>query len=430
MAMETFDVIIAGGGPGGSAAGTFLARSGLKTLLLEKDQHPRFHIGESLLPHGNDLLREMGVWDKIVASGNFLPKPGAEFWVADGSDSTQFEFARQLGPKYASSFQVERAKFDELLFHHAAETGCTVRQHCAVTRIDPQPDHVVVEYSNGKATQRVRAGWLVDASGRDAIAGRLLRVPKLPTQRSVRLATHAHFRGVVRNCAATAGNITIARLREGWFWFIPLQGDMTSVGFVQRAAEFRAAGLSPEASFAGAVARNAYLAERMRFAEREGAFRTEGDYSYCFGSFAPHPRILLAGDAAGFVDPIFSSGVMLALKSGRAAADWIARQPDRGLSPGAQKKYTREIKRMMDLYLRIIDTFYDKAGFELLMNPQPILKIPGAVAAVVGGNTDLAFRHRWRLEAFYFLAWLQRWLPVAPRIPLLAPGPQTQSSPP
>ena len=125
--MEEFDIVIAGGGPGGSAAATFLARAGRRTLLLEKDQHPRFRIGESLLPYGNDLLREMGVWDKVAAAGCFMPKRGAEFCTGDGLQFQRFSFAEGLGAEYAQTYQVERAKFDALLIAHAAECGCTVR---------------------------------------------------------------------------------------------------------------------------------------------------------------------------------------------------------------------------------------------------------------------------------------------------------------
>ncbi len=418
--METVDVVIAGGGPGGSAAGIHLGRAGLRALLLEKEQHPRFRIGESLLPYGNDLLRELGVWEKIETCGHFMRKPGAEFCTADGERSVQFWFEARLGARYASTFQVERAPFDALLLEHAAESGCTVRQRCAITQITPHPDHVIVEYTQDGARREVRASWVVDATGRDAIAGRTLGVPKHPTQSATRIATYAHFHGVVGPDGPAAGSITIVRLPAGWFWFIPLNAGTTSVGYVQLTSDFKAAGRPPEESFTQTVAAHAGLAARMATATRIGDFRTTADYSYRFATFAPHPRVLLVGDAAGFVDPIFSSGVMIALQSARVAARTIAERPDRPLTSAAQKKYTRSVKRMLDVYTRMIGTFYDRAGFELLMDPQPVLDIPSSVAAIVGGCTELPFRLRWRLEAFYLLARLQRWLPVAPRIPFLS----------
>lgn len=417
--MEEFDIVIAGGGPGGSAAATFLARAGRRTLLLEKDQHPRFRIGESLLPYGNDLLREMGVWDKVVATGCFMPKHGAEFCTADGLQFQRFSFAQGLGPEYAMTYQVERAKFDDLLIAHAAECGCIVRERATVTDLKPSHDSVTVTYTEAGERRTVSAAWFIDATGRDALAGRLLGLPKRATLAAKRIATYAHFRGAFRNDGPEAGNITIARLPGGWFWFIPINAEITSVGYVRRLSDSKASGLSPDDEFTHAVAQFSGVAERLRAAERIGEFRTTGDYSHRFTTFAPHPRVLLAGDAAGFVDPIFSSGVMMALKSARLAARLILACPGRGLAPAQRRRYTREVRRMMDVYVRMIRTFYDDPAFEIFMHPQPMLGLPAAVAAVVGGNTDLPFRLRWRLQAFYLLCWLQRHFALAPRIPFL-----------
>jgi flavin-dependent dehydrogenase len=422
--MEEVDIVIAGGGPGGSAAGIFLARGGRRTLILEKDRHPRFRIGESLLPYGNDLLREMGVWEKIVASGAFLPKLGAEFCTADGLQFQRFSFAEGLGPDHAQTYQVERSKFDALLLGHAAACGCTVREQSAVTAIAPANDFVTVEYEHAGERRTVRAAWFIDATGRDSLAGRLLRVPKRATLAAKRIATFAHFRGVFRNAGLDAGNITIARAPGGWFWFIPLHGEKTSVGYVRRSSDAKACGLPPDEEFTRAVAQFPGVAERMREAERIGDFSTTGDYSYRFATFAPHPRVLLAGDAAGFVDPIFSSGVMLALKSSRLAAQMILACPGRGFTPARRRRYTREVRRMMEVYVRMIHTFYDDSAFEIFMHPQPHLDLPAAVAAVVGGRTELPFRLRWRLQSFYALCWLQRRFALAPRIPFLTAASQ------
>jgi flavin-dependent dehydrogenase len=428
--MEEFDIVIAGGGPGGSAAATFLARAGRRTLLLEKEAHPRFRIGESLLPYGNDLLREMGVWDKVAAAGCFMPKYGAEFCTADGLQFQRFSFAKGLGAKYAQTYQVERAKFDALLIAHAAESGCTVRERAAVTDLELSDDTVTVAYTQAGDRRAVRAAWFLDATGRDTLAGRLLGLPKRPTLAAKRIATYAHFRGVFRNDGPEAGNITIARLPGGWFWFIPINAELTSVGYVRRLSDAKASGLPPDEEFTRAVADFSGVGERLRAAERVGEFRTTSDYSYRFSTFAPHPRVLLTGDAAGFVDPIFSSGVMMALKSARLAARLILASPGCGLAPAERRRYTRDVCRMMDVYVRMIHTFYDDPAFEIFMHPQPLLGLPAAVAAVVGGNTDLPFRLRWRLQAFYLLCALQRRFALAPRIPFLTGGSSPQPSRP
>lgn len=418
--METPDVLIAGGGPGGCAAATYLARAGRRVLLLERDAHPRFRVGESLLPYGNDLLREMGVWEKIVAHGGFMEKRGAEFCTADGACFQRFSFAKGLGPAYAHTYQVERAKFDALLFAHAAEQGARTLERATVTAVRPGPDHVEVDYDHAGERRTARARHFLDATGRDAVAGRLLRLRKTATQAARRLATYAHFRGVTRNEGPAAGNITIARAPGGWFWFIPLDAEKTSVGYVRRLDEFKARGLPPGDDFDAAARRFPAIRERLAAAARVGDFHSTGDYSYRFATFAPHPRVLLAGDAAGFVDPIFSSGVMMALKSARLAARLVTRADGRGLGPLARHRYTAEVRRMMDLYGGVIRAFYDDPSFELFMHPEPPWELRSAVLAIVGGRTELPFRLRWRVGAFHVCRRLQRWIPLAPRLPSLA----------
>ena len=161
------------------------------------------------------------------------------------------------------------------------------------------------------------------------------------------------------------------------------------------------------------------LRDRLRDAERIGGIHTTADYSYRFGTFAPHPRVLFVGDAAGFTDPIFSSGVMMALKSARLAARLIGEVDSSGapgLSVRQQDFYTREVHRMMTVYIKMITAFYDNPSFELFMHPAPVLNIPSAIVAIVGGATELPFRLWWRMKAFYALCWLQRHIGVAPRI--------------
>lgn len=421
--METIDVLVGGGGPGGCAAAIHLARAGLRVTLLEREAHPRFRIGESLLPYGNDLLRELGVWDRIRADGGFMIKRGAEFCTADGAHAQRFSFARGLGADNAFTYQVERSRFDAILFSQAAAEGCVTRERAAITALRPADDHVEVDYHEAGVPRTVRARYFVDATGRDAIAGRLLALSKRATQATRRVATYAHFRGVARNEGETAGNIIIVRAPGGWFWFIPLDAEKTSVGYVRRVADFKAAGLSPGDDFAAAAARFPAIAERLRGAERVGDFHTTGDYSYRFASFAPHPRVMLAGDAAGFVDPIFSSGVMMALKSARLAARLIVARRGGSIGAWSRRRYTADVRRMMDLYGGIIEAFYDDPSFEIFMHPEPIWNLQLAVLAVVGGNTELPWSLRWRLGAFHVFRRVQRWVPLAPRLPSLSECP-------
>jgi len=414
-ATAPLDVAIIGGGPAGSCAGTFLARSGLRVGIFEKTHFPRFSVGESLLPYGNDILRELGVWPKLEAAG-FMPKYGAEFCTGDRSRTQRFWFARNLAPQYEHSFQVERATFDKLLLDHAREAGCAVTEGARVTSIDtPDEPVMALRYVTDSGENGASARWVIDASGRGGLVGHLLGWKKTRTQPTRRMAIYGHFRGVFRNAGKAAGHITIVRLAGGWFWLIPLDAGKTSVGLVLPVQDLY--GRNPADAFDAAIAGSAELRDRMRGAERIGVLHTTGDYSWRFPRFSTR-RILLAGDAAGFVDPIFSSGVLLALKSGKLAARSILRADarGRGLSWLERRHYRRSLTRGMSTYSRLIRDFYDRAGFEVFMNPSPVLDMPVAVAHLVGGNTDLTGGLLAKLWAFHALCRLQRVLRIAPRL--------------
>ena len=415
---ELFDVVIIGGGPGGSTAGAYLAMAGYRVLIIEREKFPRFHIGESMLPFSNDIFKEIGVWPKLE-SGGFMPKLGAEFCTANGSRFQRFWFARGISPEYGQTFQVERARFDQVLLDHAASLGCTVLEQAPAIELDLGEDELVVRYECVEGVSTAKCRWVLDATGRDTFVGKKLGMRRVPTQADRRIATYAHFRGVFRNEGDAAGHITIVRLPGGWFWFIPLDAEKTSVGYVQRVDDLRKTGRKPEESFDFVTQNYKELYTRLREAERLGEVHTTGDYSYRHEQFSPHARVLFVGDAAGFTDPIFSSGVMMALKSARLAARLIG-ETDRGggsgLSPRQQRYYTRQVNRMMMVYIKMITAFYDNPSFELFMHPAPVMKIPSAIVAIVGGATELPFRLWWRMKVFYLLCSLQKRFGIAPRI--------------
>src|SRR5579859_4384076 len=270
-----YDTIIIGGGPGGSTAGAFLAKAGQRVVVLEREVFPRFHIGESLLPFGNDVLKETGAWPKIEAAG-FQPKFGAEFFVGNGSRWQRFWFANGLVPGYGQTFQVERAKFDHVLLDHAASCGCEVRQGCGAKEIAREDNGWRVALSDGE----VRGRWLIDASGRDTFLGRALGLPKESINIPKRIAVYAHFNGVYRNPGDAEGHITIVRLQDGWFWLIPLAGGKTSVGMVRMLDGLKQFGGSVEEWFAKTVAGSSELSRRMADAQQIGEFYKTSDYSY------------------------------------------------------------------------------------------------------------------------------------------------------
>jgi flavin-dependent dehydrogenase len=415
---NVFDVAIIGGGPAGAAAGATLALAGKKTVIFEKERFPRFAIGESLLPHGNDLLKRIGVWEKIEKAG-FLKKYGAEFCTGDRSRLQRFWFGRNLGPDHEYSYQVERAKFDELLLNHARECGVFVREATRISGLYPADgSETALHWKSEKESGTSQARWVIDASGRSAFAGALLGMQKQTTQKTKRVAIYGHFEGVFRNGGKAEGHITIVRIAGGWFWIIPLAGGITSVGLVLPSERARTiATRGAESVFQDAVCSTPEMKVRMRNTGGVSPLRVTSDYSWKFSKFAG-PRILLSGDAAGFVDPIFSSGVLIAIKSAFYATELILKADATGrvLTWREQRAYTRTVSGWMNHYSKIIHAFYDRAGFEVFMNPSPIFQIPSSVGRLVGGNAEPNFLDNLRLTAFFMICRLQAALRIAPRI--------------
>ncbi len=261
------------------------------------------------------------------------------------------------------------------------------------------------------------ARWLIDASGRDTFLGRHLRLPKTELGIPKRIAVYAHFTGVFRNEGEAAGHITIVRLQDGWFWFIPLADGKTSVGMVRKLDDFHKAEETIEDWFTRTVAGSLELRQRMRGAERVSQFYTTSDYTYRYGMLAA-PRALLVGDAGGFVDPIFSSGVFIACRTAQLASDLLMRADAEGrpLTAREQRDYTRTMQRIMNIYLDMILMYYDNHAFEIFTNPIDRFGFIQTVATILAGNTQRSFRLWWRRELFYLLCRFQRYLPIVPRL--------------
>lgn len=431
MSSIIYDAIIIGGGPGGSTAATVLAQAGKKVLILERERFPRFHVGESLIPYGNEEMRAIGVWPKLERGG-FMPKLGAEFVTGDSSAATRILFGRYLDPAYAQTFQVERSRFDQLLLEHSVESGAEVWQETSVKWVTTSNESVKVSCVREGLAHELEARWIFDASGRDAFLGKQMQLPKTDLGLPKKFATFAHFKGIKRNDAPADGHITVVRLDFGWFWMIPLDAEKTSIGLVQTLDHFRSTGLKPDQFFGHVVATTPELQKRMSVAERVSEFYFAGDYTYRHLQNAG-PRWLLIGDAAGFIDPIFSSGVMLAIKSGYRAAQTalIADNAGRPLNEREQTGYTREVEKMCKVFLNMIKMFYDNHSFEVFMTPCPFPGMDAAVNNLVAGNTKLGWRLRVRVWAFYAICALQRYVPIVPKLKLVpeaAPTPVAAAS--
>ena len=323
--MSRYDAIIIGGGPAGSSAAMTLRAAGRSVLVLEKETFPRFHIGESLLPYNRRLLERLGVVPLLEQAG-FVRKIGAQFWLGNGSKHVDFLFADGRFNEEAMAWQVERSRFDDLLLKEAARRGAEVREGCTVEDYQVGKEIVAVRTSAGPA----EGTFLIDASGQVNFTGNRegLREanPKLR-----KIAIFAHFGGIPLPEGERRGDIIIVRLEHEWAWIIPLSEEKVSVGLVVDQARFKASGLTPAEMFERLVESSSVLREKMSGAERISPLRTISDYSYKNRRFVG-PRLIRAGDAAGFMDPIFSSGVHVAMESGHAAANVVDDALARGLA--------------------------------------------------------------------------------------------------
>ena len=426
---ERYDAVVIGGGPAGSTAGAYLARAGLRVLIVEKERFPRFHIGESLMPVANAVLREIGVWEKVTQAG-FVPKHGAEFHVGNRRVLPKYvEFARGMVPGMDFTYQVERSRFDHLLLQHAAELGCTVREETravAVTAAGPrgadgyditlQPAAAARGDRTGETA--VRCAYLVDASGRDHGFTKPIGTAPANPDLNKRIAIYAHFRGVERSAGRAGGNIVIVRHEDGWGWLIPLDEERTSVGVVTTTERMRAARLKPEAMFRQIVADSHRMGSALAHAEPVSPFHAAADYNYRARSFAA-PRLLLVGDAACFLDPMFSTGVFIALLSAKLASAEIIAAHGRGGAPLSfwqRRRYTRRLGRNLGNLRRLVLAFYDNASFSVFMERKAPWKLFPAINSLVAGHSDPPWPVRWRYWLFLAICRLQKRRPVVPPV--------------
>ncbi|HEU5080407.1 MAG TPA: tryptophan 7-halogenase [Opitutaceae bacterium] len=403
-----YDVFVIGGGPAGSSAASFARKAGLKVCLAEKETFPRFHIGESLLPNGNALYKELGVWPKLESAG-FIKKYGAYFFLANGRAEKEIIFAEGIVPGLEYAFQVERAKFDQILLDHSRELGAEVHMATTVTQVQSDPEGHRLTLKNAEGERSVTARWVIDASGRENVFTHETKRALDPSPFPKRVAIYNHFENVIRPTGPAAGHTSCVRLADGWFWMIPIDERRTSVGLVTTVEALRAAKAEPAEVFRRAVNESSKLTEMMSGAVEASAFRVTSDYSY-FRRDLAKDRFIMAGDAGGFFDPIFSSGVYMATFSAKKAVEMLvaADRKNRPLTAAECQSYGAAIKKHAGIFQKLIATFYDNDSFSIFMAERPPLKLDDAVNSVVGGHAEMPWPLWWRFKLFLFFCKFQK----------------------
>jgi flavin-dependent dehydrogenase len=412
LTAETCDVAVIGGGPGGSTAAALLARRGYRVIALEKEHHPRFHIGESLLPMNLPVFERLGVADKVRALGVY--KAGADFEADNERGYSTYAFARALGESPPHAYQVWRQDFDKMLFDHARECGADAREGQEVTALEQlgeRDSQLTVRADDGRAYQ-IHARYLIDASGRDTfLAARRRLRRKNPAHQSA--AIFGHYRGAITRPAEDAGNISIYGFEHGWMWMIPLPEGVMSVGAVCWPDYLKLRKGRTVDFLTETLKRSPALWQRLEHAELiDNEVRVTGNYSYDCKRMGG-PGWMVIGDAFAFLDPVFSSGVYLAMAGAEGAAEVVDAALRRPRAERAlQRRLEKRLRAGMSRLSFFIYRFNAPVMRQMFRNPRNIWQLEQGVISMLAGDlfdTPRVLRRLRMFKFIYAIRHLQEW---------------------
>jgi len=395
--LHDYDTILIGGGPSGSSAAAVLAEYGHRVLILEREKFPRYHIGESLIPFTFGPLERIGMIPKMRASA-FQKKYSVTFVQPDGKRSVPFYFfSRYDRETIAQTWQVLRSEFDQLLLDNAREKGAEVREETTVNRLLMDGERVVGVEATDKTgrTYEVRAPITLDCSGKEAFASNR-RGWRIPDPYLNKIAVWTYYKDSKRGEGIDEGDTTVAYVPEkGWFWYIPQHNRMVSVGIVAEGKYLTRDGVKdPRAIFEREVEQNQWIKEHLAVGQCTGEYRITSEYSR-HSRHCAAPGLLLLGDAFAFLDPVFSSGVMLALKSGVLGAETVHEGLLAGdLSPARFASYGAQMREGVENMRKLVYAFYDpKFSFRGVIKAHP--EAAGQITDCLSGDVNKDYTQLW-----------------------------------